>query len=320
MTVNTTIPNGVWPTMITPFTDRGAVDYRAAEAVVEWYIRCGVQGIFAVCQSSEMFYLSLQERLGLARFVQDKAAGRAVVVASGHTGSSITAQIEELKALADTGVEALVLVTNRLAGEGESDDVWRSHAERILESIPDIPFGLYECPYPYKRLVSPELLAWCAASGRFVFLKDTSCSLEDMEAKLAAVEDSSLKIYNANAATLFLSLGLGVAGYSGVMANFHADLYVWLHRHWRQRLREGERLQAFLGLASVIERQLYPVNAKYHFRLEGIPIHLHCRTQDADRFTAAQRLEVEQLQQLTSQMREQYRLDGGCTAEDKAGT
>lgn len=72
-------PGGEWPTMLTPFRD-GAVDYPALEALVEWYIAHGVSGLFAVCQSSEMFFLSLEERVGIARFVNEKAAGRVPVI------------------------------------------------------------------------------------------------------------------------------------------------------------------------------------------------------------------------------------------------
>ena len=49
---------GVWPTMITPFTKEGKIDYETTEKLIEWYIQEGVDGIFAVCQSSEMIYLT----------------------------------------------------------------------------------------------------------------------------------------------------------------------------------------------------------------------------------------------------------------------
>ena len=54
---------GVWPVMLTPFTDHNEVDYPALERLTEWYIENGVSGLFAVCQSSEMFFLSLEERV-----------------------------------------------------------------------------------------------------------------------------------------------------------------------------------------------------------------------------------------------------------------
>ena len=95
-------PGGEWPTMLTPFRD-GAVDYPALEALVEWYIAHGVSGLFAVCQSSEMFFLSLEERVGIARFVNEKAAGRVPVIASGHISDSFEDQVHELTAMTGTG-------------------------------------------------------------------------------------------------------------------------------------------------------------------------------------------------------------------------
>jgi len=43
-----------------------------------------VAGIFSVCLSSEMFQLSNEERLAIARRVVEKAAGRVPVVAGGR--------------------------------------------------------------------------------------------------------------------------------------------------------------------------------------------------------------------------------------------
>ena len=55
-------PGGVWPVMLTPFTEENQVDYAALKELVEWYIKNGVDGLFAVCQSSEMFKLTLKEQ------------------------------------------------------------------------------------------------------------------------------------------------------------------------------------------------------------------------------------------------------------------
>ncbi|MFE5318267.1 dihydrodipicolinate synthase family protein [Paenibacillus sp. NPDC056579] len=292
------IPTGVWPTMLTPFTVSGEVDYAALEQLMEWYIGRGVQGLFAVCQSSEMFYLSLEERVELARFVVHKAAGRVNVIASGHTSERLEDQIEELRRIAETGVDAVVIVSNRLAADGEDDAVWIRNMSSILHAIPEISFGIYECPYPYKRLLSPEVLKWCADTSRFHFLKDTSCDLQQMEAKLAAVKGSGLKLYNANSTTLLESLKLGAAGFSGVMANFHPELYVELVQTWSHDQAKADRLQTFLSVASLIELQMYPVNAKYHLQQLGLPIQTTCRVADASRLKANQRLEVIQLERL----------------------
>jgi 4-hydroxy-tetrahydrodipicolinate synthase len=297
------ISDGVWPTMVTPFTERDEVDYEALERMIDWYIKHGVDGLFAVCQSSEMFCLSLEERVKVAAFVKEKAAGRVPVIASGHISDSFDDQVEELNKMAATGIDALVFITNRLAAEDESDEVLWNNLEKLLQRIPqDIPLGFYECPYPYKRIVSPEILRKCAETGRFLFLKDTSCDVGNITEKMEAIAGKGLKIYNANSATLLETLKLGTAGYSGVMANFHPELYVWLTRNAAQKPEQASGLADFLSIASLIERQLYPVNAKYYLMLEGVLTNYRCRSKNHDEFTATNRLEVEQLHRLSKMM------------------
>ena len=69
--------------MITPFTEDHRIDYDAVDALVEYYARCGCAGVFADCQSSEMFYLSEAEKRKLTRHVVDASKGRMQIVASG---------------------------------------------------------------------------------------------------------------------------------------------------------------------------------------------------------------------------------------------
>jgi len=291
-----TIADGVWPTMITPFLSDGSIDYPTLEKLIDWYIERGVTGLFAVCQSSEMFFLSLKERLDLARACVRFARGRVPVIASGHVAETVADQVEEAKMMADTGVEAVVLISNRFARHDEGDDVFKRNLERFLTGISDdVLLGFYECPAPYKRLISPALMKFGVESGRFGFLKDTSCRMGDIAEKLRIAKGSNFKLFNANAPTLLASLRAGAAGYSGIMTNFHADLYSWLCANWKTEPERSEELQAFLGLASVIEYQLYPVNAMHALSLEGLPFKLVSRRADPSRYTESMRLEVEQL-------------------------
>ncbi len=84
---------GVWPVMLTPFTESGEVDYTSLERLVEWYEENGVQGLFATCQSSEVFCLSLEERIKITQTVVKRA--RIPVIASGHVSYGIEDQKED---------------------------------------------------------------------------------------------------------------------------------------------------------------------------------------------------------------------------------
>ncbi|ETI70163.1 dihydrodipicolinate synthase family protein [Neobacillus vireti] len=297
--MNFALKDGNWPVMITFYTEDNQIDYYAMERLINWYKSNGMDGLFAVSQSSEMFHLSLPERVELARFVKAKAGTNVQVIASGHISDTIENQIEEIKQISATGIDAFVLVSNRLATAEESDEVFKQNIKMILHKIPGVNFGIYECPYPYKRLVSPNLLKWLADTERFFFLKDTCCDLKQINERVGAVKGTNLKIFNANTATLLESYRLGVSGFSGVMANFHPELYDWLSKVWKANPEQAQEIQAFLGMASIYELQQYPVNAKYNLLLEGIGHGLQCRSKNAAEFDMLQKIAIEQLRTVT---------------------
>ena len=296
-TLNEKNLRGVWPVMLTPFTDRGEVDWPALAALIRWYEDAGVDGLFAVCLSSEMFHLSLRERLEIARFTKDRAT--VPVIASGHVSSGPDDQLAELRSMAQTGVDAVILVANRLAGESDGPDVWAGNLRTLLDGLDSrVPLGFYECPHPYKRLLSLDELAACAGTGRFLFLKDTCCDLKLIRQRIAALGESPMGLYNANITTLLDSLRAGAAGFSGVMANFYPGLFVWLCRNWQREPEKAGLLQALLTVCSLFERQLYPVNAKAHLRARGLPISLYTRSRDHRLMSPTILSEVEQMDRL----------------------
>ena len=286
---------GVFPTMITPFTSENRIDWEVVDQLVEYYVKSGCAGVFAVCQSSEMFYLSEREKSDLTRRVVRQAAGRLQVVASGHTSDDPDEQIRELASAAEAGADVAVIVLNRLAARAADEEEVRKNLLRILKALPGVPLGVYECPYPYKRLASSDLMKFMADTGRISFVKDTSCDLETLRARYEAVKDTPLTIYNANTTTLLDSLRMGVRGYSGVMANFHADLYVKLFELHRRNDARADLLQAFLTTAAFIERQLYPINAKYHLAHNHIHASLMTRSRDVAEWNPTYALEVDHL-------------------------
>ncbi|MBS7361474.1 MAG: dihydrodipicolinate synthase family protein [Oscillospiraceae bacterium] len=299
-----TIPDGVYPTMVTPFTEDNKIDYNAVEALIGWYAEKGVDGIFAICQSSEIFFLSFEERLELLRFVMKHTPKNISVVASGHVADDLSQQIEEAKAFVQEGIDAYVFISNRFAGEDESDSIFLKNMEKAVGEIGDISFGIYECPYPYKRIMTPSVLKELASTGRFTFLKDTCCDPQMINEKLSAVEGMGLKIYNANSAILLETLKMGCAGFSGVMANFHPEIYSWLCKNYDKEPEKAKQVQAFLGFASLAECQMYPVNAKYYLSLEGVPMGYACRSKDASGFTLSRRMEIEQMRDITIAFKE----------------
>ncbi len=276
---------GIWPVMLTPFDERGEIDWDSLEKLVEWYLAAGVHGLFAACQSSEMFFLSDKESRRLVSRIVDQVGGRVPIVASGHTASGPSQQVEQLGAMAQTGIDALILISNRLALPGEGDEHMLDTLRQLTEQLPQaLDLGIYECPWPYKRLLSDETVAWCAQSDRYTFIKDTSCHLPTMARRLALAQGSDLHLANANSQTLLTSWQEGCQAYSGVMANFHPDLYVWLYENWRREPQLAQELADYLSTAALIETLDYPICAKYWQQRLGNFATLRCRVRGAGVF------------------------------------
>lgn len=304
---------GVYPTMVTPYRKNGEVDYAAVEALTEWYWKRGCDGIFADCQSSEIQFLTLDERVNILHTVMQKVYAlaaqnpsrpRMTVVASGHVSDGFEDQVRELNAIAAEKPDALILISNRMDIANTSDEAWIADTRRLIAELPaEMPLGIYECPKPYKRLLTEKMLRWCVENGRFYFVKDTCCDADLIRSRLNICKGSHLKLFNANAQTLLETVRAGVYGYCGVMANFHPDLY--------SRLLMGDLdssdaslLQDFLGLAATIEGQTYPCCAKYYLnRFEGVAMEPDARSADVRNLTAYQKSCVDQLAELTNAIR-----------------
>lgn len=290
------LPRGVWPVMLTPFHAGKRIDWAGVDRLTDWYLEADVAGLFTVCLSSEMYELTDGERVSLARRVVERVHGRVPVVASATFADSPAAQTELVKRMADVGVEAVVCLVCQLAREREPDEQWRANAETLLDRTGSVPLGLYECPVPYHRLLTPESMAWAAATNRFFFLKETSCRLDLITAKLEAVRGSAFCFYNANTFTLPASLRLGVDGFSGIAANFYPRLWVWLCDHFEDDAETAEALHRFLTMAEALVSHKYPQSAKQFLAQAGLDLEPVCRRCDYS-FDAEERRKLDVLRE-----------------------
>lgn len=300
-------------TMITPYKEDGSVDLQTAEKYVEMYYNAGLSGIFSVCLSSEIFFLSTEERVRLNQTVYCKAKELEktgtrpfTVVSSGHVSDSLEEQARELNEIYKSGTDTLILILNRLDINNEGDDVLIKNAEQLISRLPaDAKLGLYECPYPYKRLLTPKILDWVLKTGRFYYIKDTCCDSEMMKQRCKQLAGSHLKLFNANCQTLSESMENGAAGYCGVMANFHPRLYAWLCENLKKDEEKARLVQSVIGTFGFTEGGLpYPLSAKYSMCLRGIETANVARNRKSGELTDYAKACVEQMKYATDSLEE----------------
>ena len=201
------------------------------------------------------------------------------------------------------GIGAYVLVSNRMDIKNEGEEAFRKNVDDVLAAFPEISFGIYECPMPWKRLLTLDFIRDYAPSGRLVFIKDTCCDYELIRRRLEAAKGTPMKLFNANCQSWYDSYCHGAGGYSGIMANFHPDIYKYCVTHKDTHPEKVQHANDFLTLAGMIERTCYPVSCKYYHQLVGVPMSTYCRSADPHRLDNAAKEEVEALIRMENHIR-----------------
>lgn len=271
---------GFIPVMLTPFNADGVIDYDGLTRLTELYLEAGVAGMFANCLSSEMFELSADERLSVVKHIVDITAGKVPVVATATFGGPIAEQADYVKRMYDTGVEATIVITNMLAGENEADEVFEENVFQLLEQTDSIPVGFYECPEPFKRIVSAAQLGMFVDTGRVIYHKDTCLDLAMVKDKLDATKHvSDFGLYDAYMVHAVESLKAGSAGLSCIQGNYFPELVVWLCNNYDKEgaAEEVAQVQRFFVEHMDVMHNMYPTVAKYFLQRRNLPINTFTR-------------------------------------------
>ena len=287
---------GFIPVMLTPFKDNGSIDFNALTSLTEVYLNAGAKGLFANCLSSEMFELNADERIEVIKHVIKVANGSVPVVATGTFGGPISEQADFVKKVHDTGTAAVILLNGLLADQSESDDVFNERVFKLLDLTPNIPLGFYECPVPYKRLLSPQQLQSFVATGRVIYHKDTSLDIEQIKEKLALTAGTDFGIYDAYMRHAVKTLQAGCAGLSCIQGNYFPELIVWLCDNFDnpELQTKVQLVQDFLTNNMDVMHDVYPIVSKYFLQKRGLKISTYTR-RNVGEFTFSVKNEVDKL-------------------------
>jgi 4-hydroxy-tetrahydrodipicolinate synthase len=178
------------PVMLTPFQEGNSIDYKILEDLIEFYLEAGAGGLFANCLSSEMYQLTKEEMLASVSFIVEKVNGRVPIVATGTFPDSIENQAAFVKKIYSTGIDSVIVITSLLAGEEDSEEVFEANVKQLLALTGDVPLGFYECPVPYKRILSAAFLGELVETGRIRYHKDTCLDIDSVRDKIEASKDA----------------------------------------------------------------------------------------------------------------------------------
>ena len=265
------------PVMITPFNLKAKVDLDAVSRLIDFYLAAGVKGFFANCLSSEMYSISEDERLELTSHIVKYVNGRVPIVATGSFGLAIEDKAVFAQKIYETGIDAVILITAHFANLEDNDEVLMKNFMKMLSLTPGIPFGMYECPAPYKRILSAEVFKQLLDTGRFIYHKDTSIIQDQVKAKLDIVKAgnySGFEFFDAHTPNASFSIRNGAKGMSSISGNFYPEILVWMvNNAANPAMKEQvDWLQNELIQVDHLIHVAYPMSAKFFLGKRGLPV------------------------------------------------
>jgi len=182
---------GSFVALVTPMSPGGGIDFHALEALIEWHVESGTNGIVSVGTTGESATVSVAEHIEIIEKTIYLVDGRVPVIA-GTGGNSTQEAIELTQTASKLGADYALIVTpyyNKPNQEGLF-----KHFIKIADSV-DIPQILYNVPSRTACDLRPETVSRLANHQNIVGIKEALDSPERL-AELVRISQAILNQKN----------------------------------------------------------------------------------------------------------------------------
>lgn len=172
----------IWSAIHTPFYEDGSIDFDGIRENVRICLARGIEGLFCNGLFGEGWAVNAEERIAIAKTIQEAAAGRAEICSvatigndngsakDAGTGSSIEETIELGLEYKKLGLDYACLIT---PNHRKTDKDLIQYFERQMEAI-DMPFILFNSITPEGSILTPEAFAKISQNPNVRILKTTA--------------------------------------------------------------------------------------------------------------------------------------------------
>jgi 4-hydroxy-tetrahydrodipicolinate synthase len=206
---------GVGVALVTPFDEKGAVDFAALGRLVDSVIEGGVDYLVVLGTTAETPTLNHDERRRVADYIREKNVGRVPLVI-GKGGNDTAKLCDELRTMDATGFDAVLSVTpyyNKPSQEG----LYR-HYKAVAEASP-LPVILYNVPSRTGVNMSAETTLRLAREVPGVAgVKEACGEISQIQEIIKGAPEGFLVLSGDDAMTLPL-ISVGGHGVISVLAN-----------------------------------------------------------------------------------------------------
>jgi 4-hydroxy-tetrahydrodipicolinate synthase len=236
---------GSIPALLTPFS-KMRIDEEHLSELIEWQIQAGSNALVPCGTTGESATLSAAEQKRVIALTVEVAAGRVPVIA-GCGSNDVAAAVDHLKAAADVGADAALIVTGYYNKPSQAGLL---AAYRALCEATDLPIVVYNIPSRAVVEISVETLAEMAKLPNIVAVKDATGNLGRVTAQRLACGPGFCQL-SGNDETALAFNAMGGVGCISVTANVAPKLC----SDFQKAMRAGD-----WPLALELQDRLYPLH------------------------------------------------------------
>jgi 4-hydroxy-tetrahydrodipicolinate synthase len=165
---------GIFTPLVTPLHDDERVDLDSLARLVEFQIKAGVHGLWAMGTTGEFVAFDEEERARAIACVVESAAGRVPVIAN-VSDASTRMTIRHARRAAAAGASAIAATPPYYFPHAQTELL--AHY-RSLRAVTDIPLYIYNIPQTVRVQVGLETAVALAEDGTVAGIKDSQNDLE----------------------------------------------------------------------------------------------------------------------------------------------
>jgi len=232
---------GSIPALVTPFSEN-CVDEDSLRSLVEWQVEQGSDALVPCGTTGESATMTAAEQKRVIEIAVDASGGRVPVIA-GCGSNSVAVAIEHLRAAAEAGADAALIVMGYYNRPSQAGML---AAFRALSEASELPIIVYNIPGRAVVDISVETLAEIAKLPKVVGVKDATGNLGRVSAQRLACGNDFCQL-SGNDETALAFNAMGGVGCISVTANVAPKLCSDFQRamregHWDQALELQDRL------------------------------------------------------------------------------
>ena len=251
---------GVIPAFYACYDDQGEISPERVRALVEYFLKKGVQGLYVNGSSGECIYQSVADRKLILEEVMEVAKGKLTIIA--HVACNNTKDSVELARHAESlGVDAIAAIPPiyfRLP-EYSVAQYWND----ISAAAPHTDFVIYNIPQLAGVALTPSLYTEMLKNERVIGVKNSSMPVQDIQTFAALGGEDHLVFNGPDEQFLggrLMGARAGIGGTYGAMPELFLKLNQLIADKELERAKELQfTINTIIGKLTVAHGNMYSV-------------------------------------------------------------